>query len=71
MPLKRYALFAFDDHYPGGGWGDFEESFDTVEEVARVIAGPRGYEKDQRRHFDNYQVIDLVTGEEVDWEGRG
>ena len=31
--MKRYLLFAGDYHYPNGGWSDFVDSFDSVEEA--------------------------------------
>jgi hypothetical protein len=54
--LKRYALFAYDTYYPGGGWSDFVRSFDTVDEAAQH----------GRQLRDDYKVvIDLRTGEDV------
>ena len=68
MGLKRYAVFAYDDYYPGGGWSDFEEAFDTVEAARASITGPRApwRSPDKKRYFDNYEIIDLQTGERVE-----
>ena len=40
--MKRYLVFVSQDYYPGGGWRDFEKSFDDSEaaiEFARSQAG--------------------------------
>ncbi len=52
--MKRYALFHFDQYYPGGGWNDFQGSFDTPEEAGAV-----------RCTSDYRQIIDLQTGQDV------
>jgi hypothetical protein len=31
--LKRFLLFSGSYHYPGGGWSDYDDSFDTFEEA--------------------------------------
>lgn len=31
--MKRYLLFGGDYYYPRGGWSDFIESADTLEEI--------------------------------------
>jgi hypothetical protein len=54
--MRRYALFVFDDYYPGGGWHDFVGTFDSVEAAK---AHP-DYGK-----YDNSQIIDLLTEKEV------
>jgi hypothetical protein len=48
-PLKRYLLFAGDEHREGG-WHDFIGSFDTVAEALP------GYQ------YDWYHVVDAHTG---------
>lgn len=55
-PIKRFVLFDYDSYYPAGGWGDFEGSFDTLDE-ARAAA------KEGKR--DHQDIIDLQTGESV------
>lgn len=55
--LKRYAAFGITDYYPAGGWGDFVETFATIPEaVTRGLAD---------KYNDRFQVIDLITGDEV------
>ena len=56
--VKRFVVFAGDYYYPGGGWDDFNASFDTLEEVWK-------YQKTALKNADWSQVIDLETGEEV------
>jgi hypothetical protein len=57
--LNRYLVFTWGQYYPSGGWNDFRESFDTLEEAEEYM----------RRTCDdpfyNGQVIDSTTGEEV------
>jgi hypothetical protein len=57
MKVKRFVLFAGETYYPSGGWGDFNGSFDTIEEAraAESIAESGG---------DWTQIIDLETGEQ-------
>ena len=53
--MKRYLLFAGDDYYPAGGWGDFVDSYDSVAEaIAALGAGDRRY--------DWFHVVDSQTG---------
>lgn len=63
-PVKRYVVFGYDDYYPGGGWGDLQGSFDTLEEAKKLLEldKPVG---ERRLHFDNWRIIDLQTGEDV------
>jgi len=63
MKPKRFVVFGFDDHYPGGGWGDMRGSADTVDgawEIAR--------KSHAERFADNWEIIDLETGEECEPE---
>lgn len=51
MPVKRFAVFDYAQYYPGGGWCDFQASFDTIEEA--------------KAHPDVTQIVDLQTGKVV------
>lgn len=31
--MKRYLLFAYPEYYPSGGFKDFRNSFNTIEEA--------------------------------------
>lgn len=55
--VKRFLLFIFDEFYPRGGWNDFVDSFDTLEEAQTRAKARRG---------DWYHIIDTQTGTEVD-----
>ena len=35
--MKQYLLFYADSYYPGGGWRDFVDSFDTHAEAEAAI----------------------------------
>lgn len=47
--MKRYLLFCGENYYPYGGWEDFKDSFDTIEECRMARTG------------DWYQIIDTET----------
>jgi len=54
--MKRFLLFTGDFYYPGGGWEDFIQDFDSFEEARE--AG--------RQTGDNwYQIVDAETMEEI------
>jgi hypothetical protein len=36
--MKRFAVFAYDTYYPGGGMSDFQVSFDTIDEARDHVA---------------------------------
>lgn len=65
--MKRYALFEFDQYYPSGGWSDFVNSFDSVDEAVSFYNLPRPREgmKYDTYPADNYQVVDLHFGDTV------
>jgi hypothetical protein len=60
--MKRFAAFEFETYYPGGGFNDFLDTFDTVEEATAAVDAkhkaadafsPRGH------------IVDLTTGKIV------
>lgn len=53
--MKRFMLFAGMHYYPAGGWDDFVDSFDTVEDA---VAHP----KIVSEYWDWWQVVDTATG---------
>ena len=61
--LKRYLTFAYDMYYPGGGWADFQGSFDLLEEAGEHL-------KNLDFYHDRHRIIDSETGEEIygDWD---
>lgn len=68
--MKRYALFEFEQYYPGGGFNDFVDSFDSVEVAVNFYRSPRpragmNYDSYVTEHF---QVVDLSSGEVVEEE---
>ena len=53
--MKRYLLFAGDDYYPAGGWGDFVDSFsERVEALERAAQEMKG--KDWFHIVDIYET---------------
>lgn len=53
--IKRYLVFDYSDYYPGGGWDDFVDSFDTLEEARKI---------------ESREIIDLETGIDVKYEKK-
>lgn len=53
--MKRFILFAGDRYYPAGGWDDFIDSFDAVEDA---VAHPDIVSE----YWDWWQVVDTATG---------
>src|SRR5580704_12587199 len=39
--MKHYLVFIFENYYPSGGWGDFVDSFDTIERAYSEFEGQR------------------------------
>ena len=52
--MKKYMVFGHYGYYPSGGWGDFVDSFDTLEEV----------HTEGEKH-ENHDIIDSETFERV------
>jgi len=57
--MKRYAVFAFDDYYPVGGWCDHRASFEALEEALEYAGA-------QLINRDRCQIVDLLTGEVIE-----
>ena len=57
--MKQFLLFAGDHFYPSGGWGDFKNSFDTVEEAQEGAAD------ELAGNSDWWQIVDITTGKVV------
>lgn len=56
--MKRYLLFGYSDYYPDGGWHDFIESFDTLDEAKN-----HGYSvrvEVDASEVNNFHVFDIV-----------
>ncbi len=53
--MKRYLLFQFNLYYPGGGWSDFKDSYDTVLQAMRAQCNTAN-------NYDYYQIVDSQTG---------
>lgn len=52
---RRYLAFAFSTYYPGGGWKDFQGSFDSLKEAQKHL-------KTIKPENDWFQVFDTETG---------
>lgn len=58
--MKKYMLFASLSYYPQGGFDDFIEFFDTIEEAKNCFS--KGVKK---KLWDWYQIIDTSTWQEI------
>lgn len=58
--MKRYLIFAGDRFYPSGGWKDFKQSCETVEDALVCLIDVL-----MNDGADWYQIIDSVTAEIV------
>lgn len=55
--MKQYLLFSGDTYYPYGGWRDFDESFDSIDEAEKYISNNHAP--------DWWQIVDIKTGKIV------
>ena len=53
----KFAVFAFDQYYPGGGWGDFVGVRTTLEE-ARALAREQRTDCTEIVDLDSYEVVE-------------
>jgi hypothetical protein len=59
--MKRYLLFSGSNYYASGGWNDFREDYDTLEEAKEGL----------RIHQEQWwQIVDITTKTMVDSEGH-
>ena len=58
--MKRYAVFAFNDYYPVGGWDDLLGWYESIEEAR--LGGQNFLEKSWR---DVMYMVDLETGKAI------
>ena len=75
MKIKRYILFVYDRYYAIGGWSDYVDSFNNIDEAKksiRCIVKHRNANGDLLPIFiyngigySCYQLIDLHKGENV------
>lgn len=67
--MKRFLVFAYDSYYPGGGWGDFQKSFDTLEAAkafAETLKRPKSRSAPRcEQQWDFADVVDLETEQEL------
>jgi hypothetical protein len=55
--MQRYLLFCFDYYYPSGGFNDFNDDFNNIED-AKKGALESGY--------DHFQIIDSLDGATIE-----
>lgn len=74
--MKRYLAFCGEYYYSQGGWVDFLESFNTVEEAVVVLEARELNSRQYALHrpqWDNMwaHVVDSTTGDYLWDEDRG
>lgn len=53
----KFLVFAGECYYPGGGWDDFVDHYDTKEEA---VADARAWETDRGKHAEVWwHVVDV------------
>lgn len=65
--FARYAVFAWYTYYPCGGFNDFRESFDTLDDAKSYVF--HVLSDSELGDFEHYEIIDLESGESLD-KGR-
>lgn len=55
--VKRFMVFGNESYYPSGGWGDFVNSFDTLEEAITCA--------DDFMMKKHPEIVDLETGQDI------
>lgn len=63
--MKRYALFAFTFYEGSGGWNDFIDSFDSIDEAKAHPEWIAAQQLTGRFYNHGAHIIDLNTGETV------
>ena len=65
--VKRYLLFEGDSHEEIGGWGDFQEDYDTLEEArAAAIANKRPRDERGIPAQGWWHIVDTEVGDIVE-----
>lgn len=57
--MKRFLVFAYPAYYPGGGWSDFQGSFDSSDAAFTFANAYKG------ECSGGIEIIDLETEEDI------
>jgi hypothetical protein len=57
--MKRYILFGGEDYYPGGGWTDYVDAFETADE-AHALG------KARFKEYQWFHIADTHTGKIIE-----
>jgi hypothetical protein len=63
--MRRFLLFGGSNYYPSGGWDDFMESFDSVEDAAKVAKSRGRSHSNALEWIDWAHVVDSTTFQKV------
>lgn len=56
--MKKFILFKVDQYYPNGGWHDFYDSYDTLDEARAAGNVFRDY-------YSSYHIVNTETWEMI------
>jgi hypothetical protein len=66
MKYKRFLVFQYHLYYPGGGFNDFTQQFDTLGEVKQYLIESYECSRGWNQWGDVNKVVDLIGDEDLD-----
>jgi hypothetical protein len=62
--MRRFLVFSGDKYYPSGGWGDYRDSADTLDEAIQLANGRFNLSPGQRcdwAHIVDTTIMEVVS----------
>lgn len=63
--MKKYLLFTFSNYYPCGGFEDYIESFDTIEDAYNTWLNIPSIDRDANCQIVDYTTLKIVKEESL------
>lgn len=63
--MKRYLCFAGEDYYPSGGWDDYVDSFDTLEEAVSFLRSKLSTYSTLRQDWGWCHIVDTLNWSKI------
>lgn len=63
--MKRYLLFTFGNYYPYGGFEDYKDSFDTIEEAFVFWNNIPLIDRDANCQIVDYNTLKIVQEDSI------
>ena len=63
--MKRYLLFTFQNYYPCGGFEDYINSFDTIEEAYNYWINIPSIDRETNLQIVDYTTLKIVKEESL------